>query len=328
MPANLPPDYYAAEERFRTAKTPAEKIACLEEMLMIMPKHKGTDKLKADLRRRISKLKDQAGNKKSQTRRNIAFRIEKEGAGQVMVIGPANTGKSSLVAALTHATPEVADFPMSTWKPLPGMMPLSDIQIQLVDTPPLNADYVEPDLLDLIRRTDLALIVLDITTDPLEQLEKTISFLEEHRIVARRKKDTYDMSRFVSFIPFLLFANKYDDESCDENLAIFTELLEEQWPVVAASVKTGRNMGDLKRAIVAHLKIIRVYSKARNKEPDMTAPFILKTGSTVEDFAAKVHLDFLQKLKNARVWGKNVFDGQMVHRDHVLEDGDIVELNI
>ncbi len=328
MPANLPPDYYAAEERFRAAKTPPEKITCLEDMLMIMPKHKGTDKLRADLRKRISKLKDQAKTKKAVGKRNLAFKIEKEGAGQVMVIGPANTGKSSLVCALTNARPEVADFPVTTWKPTPGMMPVLDIQIQLIDTPPLDADYVEHELPDLIRRTDLALIVVDLLTDPLKQLEQTVTYLEEHRIVARHLRDTYEAARVTSYIPFLILANKNDDESTEENLEIFKELLEEHWPMVTASAKTGRHLEELKQTIVSRLEIMRVYSKARNKDPDMTAPFILKIGGTVEDFASKVHLDFVEKLKNARVWGKGVFDGQMVHRDHVLQDRDIVELNI
>lgn len=329
MPANLPPNYYAAEERFRAAKTPPEKIACLEEMLMIMPKHKGTDKLRADLRRRISKLKDQAAKaKKGIGKRNLAFNIDKEGAGQIMVAGPANTGKSSLVCALTNARPEVADFPLTTWKPTPGMMSIHDIQIQLVDTPPLDADYVEPELLDLIRRADVVLLVVDLLTDPLQQLEQTVAYLGEHGIVARHLRDVHEAHRVTSYIPYLILAHKNDDETTQEHCDIFQQLCDEHWPLCSASAKTGRNLAALKQAIYESMGIIRVYSKARNKDADLTAPFVLKTGSTVEDFAAKVHLDFVERLKTAKVWGHTVFDGQMVHRDHVLQDGDIVELNI
>ena len=162
MPANLPPDYFDAEKRFRAAKTTKEKIARLEEMLTIMPKHKGTDKLRADLRRRISKLKDVSQSKKGGAKRDSAFYIEKEGAAQVVVTGPTNTGKSALVAALTNATPEVAPYPNTTWKPTPGMMPVKNIQIQLIDTPPIDRDYIEPELIDLIRRADLILLVVDL----------------------------------------------------------------------------------------------------------------------------------------------------------------------
>jgi len=328
MPANLPPDYFEAEKRYRAAKTPAEKISCLENMLTIMPKHKGTDKLRADLRRRISKLKTSSQTKKSPGKRDSAFRIDKEGAGQVVVVGPANVGKSSLVAILTNANPEVADFPLTTWKPTPGMMPVENIQIQLVDTPPLNRDYVEPELLDLIRRSDLVLLVVDLTTDPIQQLEETVALLEEHRMVSSHLRDGYTEERSVTSIPFLVLANKNDDENTEENFEIFCELLEGDWPVLTVSTRTGRNLELLKETLVERLQIIRVYSKAPGKEPDLTAPFVLRKGSTVEDFAGKVHKDFVEKLKIVKVWGEAVYDGQMVQRDHTLQDGDVVELHI
>ena len=328
MPANLPPDYFEAEKRYRAAKKPAEKIACLEEMLTIMPKHKGTDKLRADLRRRISKLKTASQTKKSLGKRDSAFRIDKEGAGQVVVVGPTNVGKSALVATLTNASPEVANFPLTTWKPTPGMMPVENIQIQLVDTPPLNRDYVEPELLDLIRRSDLILLVVDLQTDPMQQLEDTVTLLEENRIVPRHLQDRYTEAQILRNVPFLVLANKNDDENTDENLEIFRELLEDDWPLISASTKTGRNLEILKETLVKRLKIIRVYSKAPGKEPDLTAPFVLRKGSTVEDFAGKVHKDFVEKLKVVKVWGDGVYDGQMVQRDHILQDGDVVELHI
>jgi ribosome-interacting GTPase 1 len=328
MPANLPPDYFAAEKRYREAKTPAEKVACLEEMLAIMPKHKGTDKLRADLRKKISKFKSADQAKKGISKRDSAFHIEKEGAGQVAVVGPANVGKSALVATLTNAEPEVADFPHTTWKPTPGMMPVEDIQIQLVDTPPLSRQYVEPALMDLIRRADLVLLVLDIQTDPLQQLKDTVALLEEHRIGPLCLKERWSDADRLRFIPFLLLANKNDDQDTEENVTIFRELLEDDWPMVTVSVSTGRNLDLLKQKIIELLEIIRVYAKAPGKEADRSAPFTLKKGSTVGDFAGKVHKDFADKLKVAKIWGQSVFDGQMVHRDHVLEDGDVVELHI
>jgi ribosome-interacting GTPase 1 len=328
MPANLPPEYLEAERRYRAAKNPSEKLACLEDMLTLLPKHKGTDKLRADLRRRISKVKASSQVKKTAGKRESAFQIDKEGAGQVVVIGPANVGKSALVARLTNANPEVADFPLTTWKPTPGMMPVENIQIQLVDTPPLNRDYVEPELLDLIRRSDLILLVVDLQTDPVQQLEETVDLLKENRLIPAHLRDRYKEEPLWNFIPCLVLANKNDDQNTDENLEIFRELTNEDWPLISVSTITGRNLELLKNTLVQELQIIRVYSKAPGKEPDLTSPFVLKKGSTVEDFAGKVHKDFVDKLKIAKVWGDDVFDGQMVQRDYILRDGDVVELHI
>jgi ribosome-interacting GTPase 1 len=327
MPANLPPNYFEAENRYRTARTAADKIACLEEMLTIMPKHKGTDKLRADLRKRISKLKSASQGKKGGSKQESVFHIDKEGGGQVVVVGTANVGKSALISTLTNADPKVADFPHTTWKPTPGMMPVENIQIQLVDTPPLNREYVEPGLMDLIRRADLILLMVDLQTDPVQQLEDTVSLLEEHRIAPYRLKDCYRGEQAMIFIPFLVLANKYDDDSFGEIFEIFSELLEDDWPMISLSITAGHNLELLKRTIVERLEIIRVYSKAPGKEPDRSAPFVLKKGSTIADFAGKVHKDFIEKMKVAKVWGNSVFDGQMVQRDHILQDQDVVELH-
>ncbi len=328
MPTNLPPEYFEAEKRYRAAESMTEKIASLEELIGTIPKHKGTDKLRADFRRRLSKLKNAARSSKGAGRHISAFHIDKEGAGQVVVVGPANVGKSALVATLTNATPEVADFPCTTWQPTPGMMPVENIQVQLIDTPPLDREFVEPDLLDLIRRSDLILLVVNLQTDPIQQLEDTVAFLQEHRIVPHHLQDRYPEQRGLTFVPLLVLVNKNDDQNSDEDFEIFCELLEEDWPLLPVSATTGRNLEHLKQAVFEQLGIIRVYSKPPRKEPDFSTPFILNRGSTVADFAGKVHKDFFEKLKTARVWGSAVYDGQMVQRDHVLHDGDVVELNI
>ena len=328
MPTNLPPEYFEVERRYRAAESIREKIDCLEELLSTIPKHKGTDKLRADLRRRLSKLKDASGTRKGVSRHESLFHIDKEGAGQVAVVGPANVGKSALVAALTNASPEVADYPFTTWTPTPGMMLVENVQIQLIDTPPLDRDYVEPDLLDLIRRSDFILLVVDLQTYPIQQLEDTIAFLQEHRIAPRRLKDRHGEQRRMTFVPLLVLVNKDDDELWDDDFEVLCELLEDDWPLLAVSATTGRNLERLKQAVFARLEIMRVYSKPPGEEPDLSAPFVLKKGSTVGDFAGAVHPDFLVKLKTARVWGTGVYDGQMVGRDHVLYDGDVVELRI
>jgi ribosome-interacting GTPase 1 len=328
LPANLPPAYFEAEKRYREAKTPAEGIAGLEEMLAIMPKHKGTDKLKADLRRRISKLKSKQQQKKKLGRRDRGYTIEREGVGQVVLLGTPNVGKSSLVAALTNADPSVADFPHSTWRPTPGMMYFENVQIQLIDMPPVSEEYTEPWLLDIVRRANIILVVVDVQTDPMQQLEETVLFLKDNRIAPLGMTDLYEVGGRWTFVPFLVAANKSDDRSTEENFEIFKSLVEDDWPLIPVSAKTGHNFDLLKQILFTSLEIIRVYTKTPGKEPELKAPFVLKKGSRLEDLASKIHKDFLQKLKYAKVWGKDVYDGQMVQRDHVLQDGDIVELHI
>lgn len=328
MPTNLPPEYFEVEKRFRLARSPAEKIACLEEMLSIIPKHKGTDHLRADYRRQLSKLKSAAQAKKKGGVQPSAFRVEREGAAQVVVVGSTNTGKSSLVRALTKAEPEVSSAPYTTWRPTPGMLDVDGAQIQLIDSPPLDREYLEPELIDLIRRADLVLLMVDLQADPLDQLEHSVAVLEENRIVPRHRQGLDRGDRLVSFVPFFVLVNKCDDESWDELCQVFRELLTEDWPMLAVSVKTGRNLGSFKQALFDALELVRVYSKVPGRDPDLEAPFVLRRGATVEDFAGRVHKDFLTKLKFARVWGSTEFAGQMVQRDYVLKDGDIVELHI
>ena len=275
----------------------------------------------------------EARTQKGRGRQASAYRIEREGAGRVVVIGPTNVGKSALVATLTSASPEVSASPYSTWWPPPGMMPVEDIQIQLIDTPPLHGEYVNVQLFDLIRRADLVLLVVDLQTYPVEQLEGTTAMLREHHIVPAPLKDADgahvdEEEEHLTYVPVLVVANKADDESLDEVYEIFCELVEGDWPLLPVSATTGRNLDLLKRDVFERLGVMRIYSKRPGKPPDMDAPFVMKKGGTVAELAAKVHKDFYENLKAARVWGHGVYDGQQAARDHVLHDGDIVELRM
>ena len=327
MPTNLPPDFYDVEKRYRLAKSPAEKIACLEEMLSIIPKHKGTDHIRADYRRQISKLKS-SKTQKAGSIHVSAFRIDREGPGQVVVLGTTNVGKSALVDKLTNATPEVASTPYTTWKPTPGMMLVDNVQIQLIDTPPLDREYLEPELVDLIRRADLILLMLDLQTHPDQQLETTVEILKQNRIIPSHMEDKTESDQYVWYVPVIVLTNKCDDESLDEICEIFQVLLEDEWPIISISAETGRNLDLLKQAVFDSLDILRVYSKAPDEEPNFSQPVVMQNGATLEEFTKEIHKDFHEKLKFAKVWGSTTFDGQMVQRDYVLQDGDVVELHI
>ena len=328
MPANLPPQYFEAEKRYREGKTPEEKIDALEEMLMIMPKHKGTDKLRADLRRRISKIKSQALQKKGASKQESAYAIAREGAAQVVVIGPPNVGKSSLLTALTNASPEVAAFPHTTWKPTPGMVTYENIQFQLVDTPPLSKEYVDPLMTDLLRRADILLVLLDLHADPLQQLEDTMSMLRNWRIFPIGYPVPDDLKKPPFLKKMIILMNKMDTDEEEEDLEVFIELSETTLPCLGISTQTGRNLSIFVQKIFDISGLIRVYTKAPGKPPDKKVPFIMTMESTLEDLAEKIHKDFAKKLKFAKIWGEAVYDGQMVQRDYVLREGDVVEIHI
>lgn len=329
MPTNLPPEYHEADRRYREAITPQEKADTLEELLSTIPKHKGTDKLRADLRKKLSKFKSQAQAARKKTGKHDShFHIEREGDGRVIVLGAANVGKSSLVKLITNAEPEISTSPFSTWSPTPGMMIHEGVHIQLIDTPAVTRDYIEPEFLDLIKNSDLILLLLDLQAYPIRQFQNSIDILEKNRIFALHMQiDNTEKKLFK--IPVVVAVNKDDGENLDDEFEVLNELLrEEGWVLLPISVKTGRNINELINFIIKELRIIRVYSKRPHEEADLEQPFILKSGGTVEDFAEKVHKDFAVNLKSAKVWGKDVRDGQSVSRDHELHDGDIVELHI
>ncbi|MGH2620299.1 MAG: GTPase [Anaerolineales bacterium] len=328
MPTNLPPQYFEAEKRYKEAKDPAEKVERLEELIGTIPKHKGTDHLRADLRRKLSKLKTAAQPRRKGARRDPAWTIPREGAGRAVLIGCSNAGKSALLAALTNAEPEVSQAPFTSWTPTPGMMLVENVQIQLIDTPSIDRDYLEPVLMDLVRSADLILLVVDLDADPNQQLERTLDLLAEQRIHPLRWKERFNDGARRNFLPVLVVANKGDDASDDESFQIFRRLLDEDWNSIAVSARSGRELEQLRRVVFERLEIMRIYSRAPGREPDLNTPFVLHKGSTVQEFADQLHHDFYNKLRSARVWGKGVYDGQLVAREHVLHDGDVVELRI
>lgn len=329
MPANLPPQYYETERKLRQAKTSQEKVAILEELLTLVPKHKGTEKLQALLKTKIAKLKAELQKKPAVSRHGGIPRIEKTGAAQIIVIGPPNSGKSSLIKALTAANPEIADYPFTTRTALPFMMPYENIQIQLIDTPPITADYMETWVPELIKVADAALLVVELTSpDPASDMETILLKLKEKKIEIVSENYPGAAERQVFFKKTLVIANKIDEPSSTRNLEDLKILYSVQFSILPVSALHGEGLEELKRAIFHLAGIIRVYSKAPGKRADLESPFTLKKGSTLLDMARAIHKDFMEKLKYARIWGKKTYPGQMVTRDYVLEDGDIVELHI
>jgi len=326
MPANLPPQYFEAEKRYRAAKEPEDKIAALQAMLAIMPRHKGTDKLHAELRRKIAKFSQEA-ERKYATARRTGFYVKPEGAGQVMLVGTANTGKSQLLAAVSEAIPEIAEYPFTTKIPIPGMMKFEDIQVQLVDTPPIGHKEVKILLANTLRNADLIVIIIDLSREPISQVEAALQGLREARIepltesAAQVTSGSYPRR-------MLIVGNKNDLKGSNGNWEILRSQYAKLFPLASISAKEGSGLEEFKGAVYQALNIIRVYTKTPGSKADLSDPMILERGSTLEEAAESLHKDFRQNLRYAVVWGSGKYDGQRASKGHILQDGDIVEFHI
>jgi len=326
MPANLTPIYRDAEAKYKAAVTREERIAGLEEMLRVIPKHKGTEHLQGDLRARLSKLRQEP--KKKSVSKGLSHKIPKEGAGQVALAGAPNSGKSSLVATLTHANPDVASYPLTTLKATPGMMPFEDIGFQLLDLPPVCHEHVEPWVYDLIRAADLVWLVVSVQA-PLQGLELVEELLGNKAIgLYPAGSEAPEAPRpGWNYKKTMLVITGMDLPGAEGDLEALEELVELPWPKVAVSTQEEGSLEGLGPVTFKALDIIRVYAKEPRKEPDKTRPFTLRTGSTVKDLARAIHKEIAEEVRFARVWGPSAFDGQSVHEHHVLEEGDVVELH-
>ena len=332
MPANLPPQYYELEREYNAERDPREKLRMAEELLRLMPKHKGTDKLQADMKAKISKLKKQieTGGAKHGARQVASHdHFEKEGAGQVILIGPPNAGKSSLLDALTGAEPEIGDWPYTTREPMPGMMPFETVQIQLIDTPPISPEQFEGYLSGLIRNADLVVVVADLEAkEMIGDLKFIIEKLEDKRIILQPDITAEPDDPRYSYKRSLICAHKEFEDESGEKVAAIKQLFPE-FPVVTTSILDEDSLGTFRRAVFDGLRVIRVYTKAVGHDPDYKDPIILPIGATIEDAALALHKDFVHKLKFAKVWGKAAqFDGQQVNKNFVLDDESIVEFHI
>lgn len=327
MPTNLPPEYFEAEKKFKQAVTPQEKVAALEELISTIPKHKGTDKLRADLRRRLSQLRKEATRKKKAGRADI-YTVEKEGAAQAALVGFANSGKSSILRTLTNANPVIADYPMSTVIPLSGMMPFEDIQFQLVDLPPIGNESTDGWVSGILRNANVLMLVVDLSEDPDVQTELLIAQLLDWKIPILKKGENEKMEKNLMNKPVIITANKSDLSNTEERLKKLEQKYESLYPIIGISTKQKEGLEELRRAVFENSHIIRVYSKEPGKEPDMDTPFVLPMGSTVIDLAEMIHKDFTENFKYACIWGSAKFDGQRAQRDYILHDMDIVEYHV
>jgi ribosome-interacting GTPase 1 len=336
MPANLTPDYKRAEDQFRKARDPNERLTCLREMLRLIPKHKGTDHLQGDIRRRIKELTEEVERpRKGGARTGPPLVIRPEGAGQLALLGPPNAGKSSLHARLTGSAAHVAPYPFTTQYPEPGMMPHEDVHFQLVDLPAISPEHPVAWLANALQTADGAFLVVDLgDPDAVEQIGAVHALLRDRRVTLSDRWDAPDDTAepdadvFALRLPTLVVANKADTvEDAKAELSALLDVAGLRYPAFAVSATTGQGLDMIGPWLFSRLRVVRVYTKAPGRAPVLDRPFVLHEGQTIEDVARLVHKDVARSLRYARMWRKSVFDGQQVGREHPVADGDIVELH-
>jgi ribosome-interacting GTPase 1 len=337
VPANLTPAYKTAEGHYRRAKDPQERLDALKDMLRAIPKHKGTEHLQADIKVRVKDLTDElAGPKKGGARTGPATVVKPDGAAQIALLGPPNSGKSALHAKLTGSHAHVGEYPFTTQYPMPGMMPVHDIAIQIVDLPPIAVEHPVPWISNALHPADGCLLVVDLNqAGCVERVVALLELLDQRRVVLTEKwavdgdtsENDYDL--FTKVLPTLLVASKSDllDETGEE-LAVLEELAGISYPCHATSTVTGWGLEELGIWLFEQLGIVRIYTKTPGKDADMDRPYTVRKGSTVHDVALLVHREIAADLKYAKAWGASEYDAQQVGADHIVADGDILELHL
>ena len=345
MPANVTPEFERAERRYRQATSDEERLAALQEMLATIPKHKGTEKMQADIKHRLSQLRKEQ-QKPGHSKGLDPFHIPRSGAGQAVLVGLPNTGKSSLLAATTNADVKVADYAFTTVVPQPGMWSREHVQIELVDTPPLTPDHMPTGLMGTIRNADIVCVVVESGDLALEQAETALAVLRERGLTLR----TAPRSRLDPEDPTvrcgLIVANKAETATPGAIVALgelyagaevsfgaprerdkHSSERDRQLVVVPVSARTKQGLEEWFQRLWELLAMVRVYVKEPGKAPDRTKPFALPVGSSVADLARLIHRDLPDVMKFARLWGHGRFDGQQVHKTERLQDRDIVEIH-
>jgi len=384
MPANVTPEYLAAEEEYRRARTPKEKLKALEKMLSLIPKHKGTEKMQMQIKRKISKTKEEMETRVRKSSRGPTFNVKKEGAAQIALVGLPNSGKSLILHQLTNADVTVDNYPFTTKMPTPGMMEYKDVQIQLVEIPAIIKDVslgkgFGLQILSAIRAADAVALIIDLSLNPLEQMKTILDELEKggiklneeppdleivkkaeggidirgkqffsgdeqimkelllkekihNAIIVFRSETTLEqfqeaLDESKAFRPAIILATKGDIKNSKRNFAVLKKYYSD-YDIVPISAEKKINLEHVQESIYKSLNIIRVYTKTPGEEVAYP-PITMKPHSTVYKAAGRVHKQFQRKFKYAKIWGPSAkYDGQKVGSDHVLQDGDIVEVHI
>jgi len=390
MVTNLPAEAKAKWAEVVACRSTPEKIKLMREFISLVPKHKGTSNLLANVRRRIAILERELERKRTRRKGGYGgFSIPKEGAGQIIILGPTNVGRSSLLTSLTNAKVEVSPIYFTTREPAVGMLPYHDIQFQLVEAPALIEGAAEgrmegPQILGLARNADGLILMVDLSADPIEQFRMLRSELEQAGIMIEKPEgeveiirrgtgaglqiigggvlvdctledvkrllanyrinsalirirgkvtlETLEESLFSSLVykPTILVANKLDAAEAEENLIKLKEFMKDvKIPLIPVSCRGNQGLEKLGDCIFRMLRIIRVYPKEPGAKKPSSKPLVIEEGATVIEAAKKLHSKLYKEFRYARIWGPSAkYPGQRVGPNHLLRDGDIVEIRL
>lgn len=345
MPINPTLEYQKAERKYHEARTIAEKIKTLEEMLRTCPKHKGSEGLQQEIKTKLSKLRSLQEKQKTQGSR-YQISVKKEGAAQVVILGVPNSGKSTLLAKLTNAKPEIAPYPFTTKLPELGIMDYEGVKIQVVEIPAItegfSASDLGPTLLGIVRQADLLIIISNNNSE----LELIKNELANSNIIIDKERPKIVINK--SGTGGLMFVGKIKAKMEDvkkvlRDHGIHNATVEFQEKVTlqeleevltegityskAVIINTQNKLEEIRKKVWKNLGLIKVYTKQPGKKKDYP-PVDLKKGATIRDLALRIHKDFLRKFKFARVWGTSVkFQGAQSGLNLILHDEDVVEFH-
>ncbi|MCX7917941.1 MAG: 50S ribosome-binding GTPase, partial [bacterium] len=273
------------------------------------------------LKSKISKYKKMLEEQTKTKKKSPVPIIQREGAGQIGICGPPNSGKSTLLSKLTKANPEIGDYPFTTKIPIPGMMDYEDIKIQLIDTPSLSSEFTENWVGDILRKADSLVFLFDISSDLiLEEVEDSLNVLERFKL---KEENSFNFSKNIIWV-----GNKIDLPKGKEIKEIFEEFYGDKLPkIITISALTGENLEILKNMMFTSLNIIRVYTKIPGKPPDLENPYTLKKDTKVIELAEIIHKDLVKNFKYARLWRNGNDKVLIAGRDYILQDKDIIEIH-
>lgn len=250
MPANLPPQYQKAENEYRQAQSASERFEILERMLVLIPKHKGTEKLQADLKTKLKETKADIQVEKTAPKGGKVYRFPRQGAAQVIIIGGPNSGKSRILRDLTKAEPDVADYPFTTREPMPGMMAWEDITVQLIDTPPITDSLFEPYLLNFVRTADLVVLAFDGSSDDAPEATGTVVDQFRQRATALSTMTGFDEDDFSKLnVKTLLVVTRGQDPEVQDRLDFLREMVPTAFETVRVDLDQSSDRETLRKAI-------------------------------------------------------------------------------